>query len=323
MRSWAITTAIIVAIEYVFAVAIGVRVGFHHQIPFETYMTLGLAFAGCGVALIVLFKLGVYATQAETSPTRRLATEMPYIVSFVVAVLLSALQISVLTWTKIMLPIASPFWADPLLADVDHSLFRVDPWILANHLLGWAAPLFDRAYITWAPLKFAAFLLLACAPESRTKSRALIAYFLMMASVAIGQYLFSSAGPVFYEKLGLGTRFNPMPVELWVATARDYLWAGYISSGGEIGGGISAMPSLHVAASLWLALVALGYKRQVGIIGLAYFLLISIGSVLLGWHYAVDAIVGICITAAAWILAPHLEFRQASITTRRPQFRAT
>jgi len=300
MKSWAVPAAIIVAAEYLFAFLIGERVGFRYRIPFETYMMLGIAFAGIGAAAIVVSKLALYAAQREASPTKRLLSELPYVGAFVTAVLLSALQISVLTWTKVMLPIASPFWADPLLANLDHALFRTDPWRLAQMLFGWAAPFVDRAYISWAPVKFGTFLVLAFAPQSIRKSRALVAYFVMMAAVAIGQYFLSSAGPVFYDQLGLGDRFSHMPVEPWVATTRAYLWHDYLKAGGDIGGGISAMPSLHVAAALWIALVWRSYNRLLGVAGFAYFALILIGSILLGWHYALDGAAAVVIAIAAW-----------------------
>jgi len=315
VKSWAIPAAIIVAVEYVFALSIGLRVGFHYRIPFETYMILGFAFAGLGATLIVLTRLGTYALQHEPAPARRLLTDMPYISSFAVGVLLSALQITVLTWTKVMLPIASPFWADPLLANADRLIFGSDPWVLAWRAFGWAAPAIDKAYITWTPLKFATFLFVICMPESENKARALVSYFLMMAAVAIGQYLLSSAGPVFYAKLGFGARFASMPIEPWVATARDYLWHDYLEAGGGIGSGISAMPSLHVAAALWMALVWRSYQRFAGVIAFAYFGLIAVGSVLLGWHYAADAFAAILITCAAWAVGSRLiltEFRQLS-----------
>jgi len=125
----------------------------------------------------------------------------------------------------------------------------------------------------------------------------------MMAAVAIGQYLLSAGGPVFYEQLGFGNRFQAMPVEPWVATARNYLWHDYLLRGGDVGGGISAMPSLHVAASLWIALVWRSYSRILGVLGFLYFGLIAVGSVLLGWHYAADAIAGTLITLACWAVA--------------------
>lgn len=304
--SWAVPATFIVAVEYLFALAVGARVGFRYQIPFATYMILGLAFAGIGAAVIILVDLGRYAVQHERSPAKRLASDAPYIVSFVVAVLLCAFQITALTWTKVMLPIASPFWADPLLANWDHAIFRADPWRQAHWLFWWAEPFIDRAYITWAPLKFGTVLLLSLAPESTRKSRAFIAYFLMFAGVSIGQYCLSSGGPVFYHQLGFGSRFDQMPIEPWVAETRNYLWHDYVRVGGDIGGGISAMPSLHVAAALWMALVWRSYDRRAGWIGFAYFTLIAIGSVLLGWHYGVDSLAACAIVAAAWKLSLRL-----------------
>ena len=306
MRSWAVPAAIIVAVEYVFALVIGARVGFHYRIPFETYVILGLAVAGIGLSLIICAKLVIYTLEREDAPTRRLLSETPYMAGFVAGVTLSALQIAVLTWTKVMLPIASPFWADPLLARADQLLFRVDPWIVARGLFGWAASLIDRAYVTWAPVKFATFLFLVCTPQTLTKSRCLIAYFLMMATVAMGQFLFSSGGPIFYERLGYGLHFASLPVEPWVRTTSAYLWRDHLAVGGEIGGGISAMPSLHVAAALWIALVWRSYSRLAGALAFAYFSLIAIGSVLLGWHYAVDGIAAALITAASWKAAKWL-----------------
>lgn len=300
MKSWALPAALIVAVEYVFAFAAGARVGVHYRIPFATYVLLGIAVAGSGLSLIVVARLALFAFEQERAPARRLIGDVPYLAGFAAGVMLSALQIAVLTWTKVMLPIVTPFWADPLLAHADRLLFRVDPWILANHVFGWAAPAVDRAYVTWAPLKFATFLFLLCAPNSAAKSRCLVAYFLMMASVAMSQYLLSSAGPVFYAQLGFGSWFSRLPVEPWVAAARDYLWAGYLRNGGEIGGGISAMPSLHVAAALWMALVWRSYSRIGGAIAWIYAGLIAIGSVLLGWHYAVDGMAAAIITAVAW-----------------------
>jgi hypothetical protein len=305
MPNWAVPALIVVSAEYVFAFSVGARVGFQYRIPFTTYMILGVAIAATAVALAVIGSLVVYAYQRECRPARRLLAEAPYFGSVAGAILLSALQISVLTWTKVMLPIASPFWADSLLAHWDEILFRVDPWILFYRFFGWAAPAVDRAYITWAPLKFGTFLALAFAPESGRKSRALVAYFLLMAVVAIGQFGLSSAGPVFYQQLGLGMRFAHMPIEPWVAETRAYLWRDHLRVGGEIGGGISAMPSLHVAGALWIALVWASFSRRLGYAGFIYFGLIAVGSVLLGWHYAVDGIAGIAITALAWWAGAH------------------
>jgi hypothetical protein len=300
MKSWAVPAAIIVAVEYLFALTVGERVGFRYSIPFATYFITGLTIVGICGAITIAARLLAYFRAGEAHPARRLYAELPYFSGFAVGVMLVAAEMAALSWTKIMLPIASPFWADPVLAKLDLTIFRLDPWRVTEALFGWAAPLIDRAYITWAPIKLATLIVLLALPESDKKSRALIAYFVIMASAAIGQYLLSSGGPVFYARLGFGNQFADLPIEPWVATTAGYLWRDYQHAGGDIGGGISAMPSLHVAIALWVALVVRAYLPRVAFVGFAYFLLILVGSVLLGWHYAVDGLAAIAIVLVAW-----------------------
>jgi len=250
--------------------------------------------------LAIVARLLVYARQREPHPTRRLIAEAPRFAPFSAGVILVALQIGVLTWTKTMLPIASSFWADPLLASMDHAIFHAEPWRVAQSLFGWAEPLIDKVYISWVPVKLVTLILLVALPESRAKTQALLSYFILMAMVAIGQYLLPSAGPTFYAQIGFGGRFAALPTEPWVATVKSYLWQDYLRGGGKLGTGISAMPSLHVAIALWVALVLRAYLPSFSIIGFAYCVIILIGSVLLGWHYVVDGIAAIGITLVAW-----------------------
>jgi hypothetical protein len=304
MTAWATPAAILIAAEYGFALLIGMRVGFHYSIPLVAYLVIGLTITGIAAAATIVVRLVVYARQGEQHPTKRLIREAPRFYGFAAGTILVALQISVLTWTKVMLPIASPFWADPLLANLDHAIFGSDPWILAQRLFGWAEPAIDSTYVTWAPVKFATFVLVLVMPETRTKARIFVTYFMMMAAVAVGQYILSSAGPVFFQQFGFGPRFSQLALQPWVVAAKSYLWQDYLKAGGDIGGGISAMPSLHVAGALWVALAGYSYDRRIGVVGFAYFAIILIGSVLLGWHYAVDGIAGALITALAWLAAP-------------------
>ncbi|HKX91806.1 MAG TPA: phosphatase PAP2 family protein [Sphingomicrobium sp.] len=306
LTSWVIPTAVVVAIEYSFALLVGYSVGFQYQIPFADYLLLGLTVAMLVTAAIIVAQLAFYAMQREPAPARRLLGELIRVAAFSFGAVLIALQMAVLAWTKIMLPIASPFWADPLLADIDRALFGSDPWLLANASLGSAGAMIDQIYVSWAPIKFATTIILLLASESAAKSRAMIAYFLMMALTAIGQYSMSSAGPIFYADLGFGPRFEQLPVHYWVEVAKAYLWHDYLRAGGDIGGGISAMPSLHVAAAVWIALVWNSFDRRIGAVGVVYASIILFGSVLLGWHYFVDGIAGILITLVAWAAAPWL-----------------
>jgi membrane-associated phospholipid phosphatase len=104
----------------------------------------------------------------------------------------------------------------------------------------------------------------------------------------------------------LGSRFRALPIEPWVATTRDYLWADYLHPNGAIGGGISAMPSMHVAIALWVALTLRAYFKRLQWLGWAWFAAILIGSIHLGWHYALDGIAASLIAAIAWRVAKQI-----------------
>ena len=300
-RDWIIPAAAIVAAEYAAALLIGTRAGFHYSIPLAAYLIIALTIAVAALTLLLLVRLALLAAAREPRPAVRIAadarSQRHRVGAFVAGIVLVGLQMGVLTWLKVMLPIVVPFWADGALAKLDHDLFGTDPWRLANAAFGWAAGLIDRVYVSWAPVKLAALFALLCLPASAAKARALSSYFLIVATVAVGQYALSSAGPIFTPA------FADLPVQPWVDSARAYLIEDYRRGGGHIGTGISAMPSLHVAIALWVALVARALAPRLQLLGWAYFALIAIGSVQLGWHYASDSIAGSLITLVGWRLA--------------------
>lgn len=314
VAAWAVPAVLIIAVEYVAALGVGASVGFRYTLPWDAYLIAGLTVVCLTGAALIVVRLAFYAWGGEEHPTRRLIREAPRFYGFAAGVVLVGLQAAVLTWAKVMLPLAIPFWADPMLANLDHALFGQDPWVGLTRLLGWAAPFFDEVYISWAPAKFGTLLILLVLPESRAKSRILVAYFLLFALIVFGQYAFSSAGPIFYEQFGFGNRFQRIPLEHWVRTARGYLMHDHFSVGGDPGGGISAWPSFHVAGAFWTAQVWNAWDRRLGIVGFAWFAMILIGSVLLGWHYAVDGIAGVLMAVGAWAVAPTIiDRRKASL----------
>ena len=67
-----------------------------------------------------------------------------------------------------------------------------------------------------------------------------------------------------------------------------------------IGGGISAMPSVHNGLAALFAFAAFRINRKAGWAMAAYAALIWIGSIHLGWHYAIDGIVSIALAWGIW-----------------------
>ncbi len=76
----------------------------------------------------------------------------------------------------------------------------------------------------------------------------------------------------------------------------------YRASTLALGAGISAMPSLHNAMAVLFACAAWHANRRMGWLFSGYAVLIWIGSIHLGWHYAIDGIVAAVLTIAIWKL---------------------
>ena len=225
--------------------------------------------------------------------------------------LLLGLAMALHGWAKTMIPHVGGFWADPMLADFDHLLFGRDPWQLVR--LDGLSPLFAKIYVSWFPVTFGMMGLLAF--SKRDHSVLLTAFLAILIIVGtIGQYLLPSAGPIFYERIGLGPRFDQL-----VATADpsvtflgDYLWRNYQAGGANLGTGISAMPSLHVTMAVWTMFAAHALWRPLVVPAALYALAIYIFSVASGWHYATDGIAGAALAAAiSWWLSKRA--RQAGV----------
>ena len=60
------------------------------------------------------------------------------------------------------------------------------------------------------------------------------------------------------------------------------------------------MPSMHLASTFCCVLLGLATRRWLGAVFGVFALLILVGSVHLGWHYAVDGYVAIIATCAIW-----------------------
>lgn len=222
------------------------------------------------------------------------------------AVLLAFVQM------KRLIPVLHPFAWDETFAAWDRALhFGIDPWKLAHAVAGsdLAMTTVTVAYGVWLVLMH--FVLYsACLRTTRraVRTQYLLAFVLTW---ALGGNLlatiFSSAGPVYYARLGLGDTFAPL-VEIVrdhgsrslisAATMQDMLWRIYSAPNGI--SGISAFPSMHVASSTLMALYGFTIGRKTGIALTIFALTIGLGSLLLGWHYAVDGYAGALIAVAAW-----------------------
>lgn len=310
-EDWVYPALVLVGAEFLIAAIIASQAGFAPKPDVLSYSVLAAVaafFAGVGWFLFTMVRLFLAGEANPTGALRQMwLPNRRRIAVFALGFQLVALQWAALGWLKQMIPLVSPFWADPLFAATDQAIFGADPWRYLHPALDPLGGLFDAAYLAWFPIKAAVMGAVLSLAAGRFKTRAMIAYFIITGLFgACGQFLFSSAGPIFYARLGLGDQFAGLPIHAGAALASDYLWQGYVRGVTEIGGGISAMPSLHVANAAWVGLVLTAMWRPLGLFGWAFYAAILVASVYLGWHYAIDGVAGTIMALVAWRLADRM-----------------
>lgn len=205
---------------------------------------------------------------------------------------LAGLNMTTFMWIKPLLNYHVPFWADPLLADLDYAMFLGrDPWTLLTGLNNTPAAIFYHR--GWFALMIVTLVAVLSARPSPEKSALMLTYFLLWSLVGpIIHILLPAAGPVFFAQLGYGDRFSELQSVTETRDLATYLWKVYSGEGFAPGSGISAMPSLHIATTGWMLasvyVLARRWIAPMAVAGLMIFLL----SISLGWHYAVDGVVG-------------------------------
>jgi hypothetical protein len=121
-------------------------------------------------------------------------------------------------------------------------------------------------------------------------------------------YAVPAAGPIFVDLADptLVPRFAPLKAHLATMLSPSspfingpiYLEHGIRSGTAYSGGGISAMPSIHIAASTTYILAARGTKWFVP--ACLFATVILIGSIHSGYHYFVDSLVASSIAVISW-----------------------
>jgi len=243
-------------------------------------------------------------------------------VGLAIVVLCAAVSFTTLNQWRTSIPAVHPFAFDERLASLDRALhLGVDPWRVTHAALGGiGTSVVELVYSAgWGLGNALLVAAAAIAPWSHWRRRVLCAYALMHVVLGtIVALVVSSAGPVYAPDLPsaaatthgfdvlrelLWGRHSPIPL---TAHLQQQLWLDYVHGSGF---GISAFPSLHVASA---ALVALALRARGGwafAAAIAFVVVIQVGSVHLGWHYAVDGYASIGAMIALWWVAGRLAQR--------------
>lgn len=248
--------------------------------------------------------------------------------------LFALLMASFNAFKQMVLPLAG-FAFDPAFAAADRLLFLGhDPWQVTHAILpgAVATDIVDRSYHGWfAPMSLG---VIACAWLStdsfELRTRYLLSYiaiWILLGSVLA--FLLSAAGPCFYlEFAGPSPSFQALGEQLTAQqdalghpisalTIQRGLLHVQSQSALAMGGGISAMPSVHNALAVLFALAGFGIHRVAGWAMTAFAAVIWIGSIHLGWHYAIDGIVAAALAIGIWRITGRIAARLAEPAPER------
>ena len=309
-RVWFIPAAALTLVSAIFALAL---------IPLKTDLLPALsilpAWTGLALMIAAVWAFADAALRKVDSPLSALRSwlwrDWRRVAAIAAIMTLAGANMITFMWIKPLLNYLVPFHADPMLANLDNALFfGNEPWAVLEPLT------FAGGATVYHPLWFTAMLfsllMAANAKASPERSAVLLTYFFLWSVVGpLIHSLVPAAGPIFYERMGYGTRFSGLGGGPEMRGVSDYLWNIYTSKSFGAGSGISAMPSLHVTISSWIVIVFYIFARRwlwVAVFAWAVIFTLSVG---LGWHYALDGIVGAASAATCYAVL-------LAIVRRRP-----
>lgn len=296
----------------------------HYEISYSIYGSRYFPLLLIGLAAFIVVML-IGETIRYRSPGKALSVLWGHIFSAVIVrrvilacpmILVMPVFLSAFSSDKSAIPLIVPFHWDPLFSSVDRWIMGgVDPWRYVQALGPWATFLIDKAYNAWAVLAYAFIFIVVCSERSAFRSRVLMSFLMIWSLIGnLAATIFSSAGPCYFGLLYPGLE-NPYAdlmqglqdlnthLPLMALSVQSMLWDLYASSQNGFGGGISAMPSMHVSMSCLMALAGWRFSGVIRIGSSMFLAIILVGSVLLGWHYLIDGLVSIVLTIGIWMFA--------------------
>ncbi len=219
---------------------------------------------------------------------------------------------------KRALPEVQPFAWDADFMRVDRALhLGHHPWELLQPVLGQprVTDLMDAVYYTWFAVNMLCLMGFLWVSSRALRIRFYVSFWLVWIVLGtVMAYALSSAGPCYFGLVTGGEDpFQPLMTYLYevdrahrllAVFVQGQLWEDYSHGATNLlMKGISAMPSVHVALPVLYAIAGWRVHRGLGIAFAAFAFLIFLGSIHLGWHYAIDGYVSALAVAGIWWLS--------------------
>ena len=251
---------------------------------------------------------------AFLTDSRRMASGIPVLVCL-------ALLFCAFLPLKSSIPVFAPFAWDETFDRWDMALhFGRRPWEWLHPLLGhWPVTLVLSVNYVYCWFLVVSLVWLHVAffkPPGERRTRFLLSFPLVwIIGGNILAAVFSSAGPCFYGEGRLGVSPDPYAAlmsylrdvndlaPVWSLQGQSTLWSRLVAD--PASSSISAMPSIHNGMALLIFLASRTWSALFRGLLLLHAVLIFLGSIHLGWHYAVDAYIAWLVTFAIWLaMAP-------------------
>ena len=295
---------------------------------FAPYLATGFAFALLSTLAYLFILFARLARQGAKGPIGHARSDLaPKLPLLILPVLVFPLFLVGFTTAKTAIPFLVGYSWDAFWADADKLIFGDDVWRLTH---GWFGtrymPVWEGLYsASWGGMLMLYMANIALYAKARTVG---VVYVAMLATWLVGgwfmAYVTSAAGPVFAHLVdpSLSERFAALRVALDASLdpegstrlTQAYLAQALDHPVAVKGGGVSAMPSMHLAAVSIYVLSARGTRWLFPAI--AFWLIIFLGSGYLGYHYWIDGIVAAAIAWLCWRLAEAC-FRERSDQRRQ------
>lgn len=239
---------------------------------------------------------------------------------YALPVLLAApVFMSAFTSMKSAIPAIVPFYADPWAMKADELIHGGPVWELLHPLLGYpiVTVMINFFYHLWflvfnIVLIFAAFMV----GDDRLRARFLVAFVLTWAILGTALAIpLSSVGPCYYAIFygsdpfaGLMNYLNEANQQypIWALTAQSALLTAHTAAEPGLGRGISALPSLHVAVAVLLVMFSWSFAKIWRVLSILFLATIMLGSVHLGWHYAIDGYISLALVPVIWWISERI-----------------
>lgn len=281
---------------------------------YAVFLSIPLIFILCWHAITVMIFVRPERLTRHLISSMKPYVAPPRLFSGLAVLVLIPIFSTTFTYFKTVIPVLNPYGWDEFFTRWDYLFHGGNhPWELMQPVIGY--PLvtsgINFVYHLWFFILYAVVTLQAFDTQNPAlRMRFLLSFILSWILIGtLGAIAFASMGPCYDPNLASNSGpYAPLmnylhhanqQVPVYALEVQQMLWESYQKSQSGLGSGISAMPSMHVATAVLMALFGWRYSRLAGWALTLFALIIFVGSVHLGWHYALDSYAG---AAGAWLI---------------------